>query len=56
MRKNESLTKLNRTFMNQGLSIQFSPPNITAFKKSELGVKGSLFQAQNEKINTAIEA
>jgi hypothetical protein len=34
----------------------FQPPNITAFKKTELGEKGSLFQTQNEKINACIEA
>ena len=33
--------------MTQGGSptIQFSPPNITAFKKSELGEKGTKFNA-----------
>ena len=37
-------------------SPSFAPPNITAFKKAELGEKGSLFQAQNERINVSIEA
>lgn len=36
--------------------MQFSPPNITAFKKKDLGDPGSLFQLQNDRLNTMTEA
>ena len=38
--------------MNEEKRISFCPPNITAFKKTELGDEGTLFKAQNENINT----
>lgn len=50
-RSSDAISKFNRSFMNstntEGKlpSPSFAPPNITAFRKAELGEKGSLFQA-----------
>ena len=46
-----------RTIGGSGLhSPHFDPPNITAFKKAEVGEPGSLFNARNIKINSEVEA
>lgn len=55
----ESLARLGSTFMgthDRKTSLQFSPPNITAFRRAEVGESGSLFQTQNDRITTQVEA
>ena len=41
----ESLARLGSSFMahDRKTSMQFSPPNITAFRRNEIGDSGSLF-------------
>ena len=48
----QSQARLNRTFMKEDKRIDFSPPNITAFKKNELGDEGTLFKAKNENVSS----
>lgn len=43
------------TFNNQS-PVNFSPPNISAFRKGELGKLGSLWNALNDRVNKTIEA
>ena len=48
-KSHDPIAKLNRSFMsNSQSSPKFVVPNISAFKKTELGEKGSLFNMQNE--------
>ena len=54
-RYKKNLDRLNQTFSNENV-INFSPPNISAFRKGEMGRSGSLWNAKNEKINKTIEA
>ena len=56
-RENDTLYKLKGSFLGENVDklspkALFSPPNITAFKRSNVGLKGSLFNESNERQNT----
>ena len=58
---NEQLAKLNWSYVSQKLAnddakLTFEPPNITFFKQSDTGQKGTLFNTKNERMSTDHEA